>query len=151
MLTAAGRDQGSIAVFTAVFAAGVILLLAVLVDGGNALNARERADDIAEQAARAAVTDLSVPALRSAPGDVTIDWQTACGYVGQVVRAYARDFSDVTSAQVTACQPGPQPRTATVSVQVTTRPVFPGFPAMTMTATQTATALCGNAIQQEVC
>lgn len=159
MLTAAARrlrapatgDRGSVAVFTAVFAVGVLLLVAVLVDGGNALNARERAADIAEQAARAAVGDLSVTSLRADPSEVVIDWNTACRYVGQVVTAYARDFNDVTSARVTGCQPGANPRTAMVSVQVTTKPVFPGFPAMTITSTQSATAACGNADQQEVC
>ena len=54
------------AVFTVVFAVAVIFLLALIVDGGNAMNARERAADIAGQAARAAADDISPATLRSA-------------------------------------------------------------------------------------
>lgn len=139
------------AVFTAFFALAVLLLIALLVDGGSALNARERAADIAEQGARAAVTDLSTAQLRAS--QVAIDWGTACGYAGQAVRDYASDFNDVSAVTMTSCGPpaGGSVRTAMVTVQVTTNPVIPGFPALTLTATQTATAACGNADQQEVC
>lgn len=157
-------ERGSVAVFTAVFAFAVLALLAVLVDGGSALSARERAADIAEQAARAAVTDLSIPALRDVPAEVAIDWNTACQYAMQAVRDYAVNANDA-SVQMTYCgepttpppgeslvPPGEDPvRTAMVTVQVTTQSAIPGFPSLTMTATQTATADCGNADQQEVC
>src|SRR5436309_9154746 len=90
-------DQGSVAVFTAVFALAVLFLVALLVDGGSALNARERAADIAEQAARAAATDLNLASLRGAAGAVTIDWTTAGGVAQQAVDAYSRGFDSVTS------------------------------------------------------
>jgi|SRR5882724_10707965 len=146
-------EQGSVAVFTAVFAFAVILLVALLVDGGSTLNARERAADIAEQAARAAVTDLSLASLRGGTGDVTIDWNTACGVAQQAIDAYAKSFNSLTSAQMTSCTEGANPRTATVTVQVTSRPLIPapGFTTVTVTATQSATAACGNADQQEAC
>jgi Flp pilus assembly protein TadG len=155
------RDQGSVAVFTAVFAFAVLVLLALLVDGGSALNARGRAADIAEQGARAAVTDLSVPELRA--GVVAINWASACGYAGQAVQAYAAGFKDVTGASMEYCGPPTQaPQggyppdwtpalTVEVTVQITTTPVFAGFPSMTFTETQFAAAACGNADQQEVC
>src|SRR5215469_10190122 len=144
-------ERGSVAVFTAVFAFAVLLLLALLVDGGNALNARERAADLAEQAARAAATDLSIPALRANPSTVLIDWNTACGYAAAAVRGFSEASVSMT---MTYCGP---PRTgaanpdttATVSVQVSTTPIFLGFGAMTATVTQSATAACGNADQQE--
>lgn len=203
MLTAlrAARDgdRGSIAVFTAVFAFSVLLLLGVLVDGGNALTARERAADVAEQAARAAVTDLSIenlhasqattsPSPSTSPGasasaspstspstgtgtttgpstgtgtttgtgaeTVAIDWTTACTYAQQTVTDYAASEGDVTAVTMTKCGEGADPLTATVTVTVTTKPAIPvpGFDSpMTMTATQSATAECGNADQQEVC
>ncbi len=146
------RDRGSVAVFTAVFALAVIMLLALLVDGGSVLNARERAADIAEQAARAAATDLVTADLRNTSA-VTIDWATACAYAQQAVTAYAKGFNQLTSARMTSCAPGANPRTATVTVRVTARPVIPapGFPTLTVTATQSATAACGNADQQEAC
>jgi Flp pilus assembly protein TadG len=154
-------DRGSVAVFTAVFAFGVLALLALLVDGGNALNARERAADIAEQAARSAVTDLNTHQL--SVGIVAINWGTACGYAGQAVQDYSKDFNDVTAASITYCGPPTQappggyppgwtPQlTAMVTVQVTTQPVISGFPSTTFTETQFAAASCGNADQQETC
>ena len=153
-------DRGSIAVFTAVFAFSVLLLLGVLVDGGNALTARERAADVAEQAARAAVTDVSIENLHaqattSAGSEtVAIDWTTACTYAQQTVTDYAATEGDVTAVTMTKCGEGADPLTAAVTVTVTTKPAIPvpGFDSpMTMTATQSATAECGNADQQEVC
>jgi Flp pilus assembly protein TadG len=146
------RERGSVAVFTAVFALGVIILLALLVDGGSMLNARERAADIAEQAARAAATDLLTADLRNT-GSVTIDWATACAYAQQAVTAYAAGFNNVTTARMTSCQAGGNLRTAIVTVEVTTQPAIPapGFGTVIVTATQQATAACGNADQQEAC
>lgn len=146
-------ERGSIAVFTAVFAFAVIFLVALLVDGGSVLSARERAADIAEQAARAAATDLNLASLRGAAGAVTIDWATACGVAQQAIDAYSKGFNAHTTAQMTACTAGADPRTAIVTVQVTTTPLIPalGFGTVTVTATQSATAACGNADQQEAC
>jgi Flp pilus assembly protein TadG len=146
-------ERGSVAVFTAVFAFAVIFLVALLVDGGSVLSARERAADIAEQAARAAATDLNLASLRGATGAVTIDWATACGVAQQAIDAYSKGFNAHTTAQMTACTEGADPRTAIVTVQVTTTPLIPapGFGTVIMTATQQATAACGNADQQEAC
>jgi Flp pilus assembly protein TadG len=157
----AGRrdDRGSVAVFTAVFAFVVLLLLGLLVDGGDALNARERAADVAEQAARAAVADLSIGDLhdQGTTETVAIDWTTACTYAEQTVTDYASDAGGVTGATMAKCGEGSNPLTATVTVTVTSTPAIsvPAVPGLdspiTMTATQSATAKCGNADQQEVC
>jgi Flp pilus assembly protein TadG len=153
-----GADRGSVAVFTAAFAVTVLLLIGLLVDGGNTLNARERAADVAEQAARAAVTDLSIGNLhgQGATGTeaIAIDWTTACNYALQTVADYASGTGGVTEATMTRCRQGTNPLTATVTVTVTSTPAIPipGFDIpMTMTATQSATAECGNADQQEAC
>jgi Flp pilus assembly protein TadG len=152
-------DRGSVAVFTAAFAFVVLLLIGLLVDGGNALNARERAADVAEQAARAAVTDLSVGNLhgQGATGTATlaIDWTTACNvYARQTVTDYASATGGVTGAIMKRCVEGANPLTATVTVTVTSNPAIP-LPmfgnSITMTATQSATAECGNADAQEAC
>lgn len=146
-------ERGSVAVFTAVFAFAVIFLVALLVDGGSVLSARERAADIAEQAARAAATDLNLASLRDATGAVTIDWATACGVAQQAIDAYSNGFNAHTTAQMTDCRQGPDARTAIVTVTITTTPLIPapGFGTVIMTATQSATAACGNANQQEAC
>jgi len=151
-------DRGSVAVFTAVFAFVVLLLLGLLVDGGNDLNARERAADVAEQAARAAVTDLSIGDLhgQGTPETLAIDWTTACTFAQQTVTDYAADANGVTAIMAN-CGEGTTALTATVTVTVTSTPAIsvPAVPGLdspiTMTATQSATAECGNADQQEVC
>ena len=152
-------ERGSVSVFTAVFAFAVLLLVGLLVDGGDALNGRARAADIAEQAARAAATDLNVANLRSTAGTVAIDWNDTMGNGGpcaiaqRALDAYAKDFNSVTSAQITSCTQGADPRTAIVKVQVSVRPVIPlpFIDTMTLSSAQSATAACGNADQQEAC
>jgi Flp pilus assembly protein TadG len=133
-----------VAVFTVIFAMAVILLTALIVDGGVAMNARERAADIAEQAARAAAGDINVATLRST-GVATID-RGACTLAGQLVQQYARGSSAgvdaVTSAAMDSCLAGPD--TATVQVTITTRPLIPGVLGdFTETAQESATAQCG--------
>jgi Flp pilus assembly protein TadG len=152
-------DRGSVAVFTVVFAIVVIFLTALIVDGGNAMNARERANDIAGQAARAAADDISPAALRagavSQGGTGTpafpIDWGTACGYAGQVVQKYGATVSGTTVTMTNCQQAGPAQ--AAITVQVVAKPLIGGgiLGTFTESATQTATSECGNAVQQGVC
>ncbi|HEY4464548.1 MAG TPA: pilus assembly protein TadG-related protein [Streptosporangiaceae bacterium] len=146
-------DRGSVAVFTVVFAIAVIFLTALIVDGGNAMNARERAADVAGQAARAAADDVQTTALRSGvPAKaLPIDWGTACGYASQVVQRYAAGLPG-TTVSMTACQ---QLNLAEVQivVQVVAKPLIGGslLGTFTETAPATATSVCGNAVQQGVC
>jgi Flp pilus assembly protein TadG len=142
------RDRGSVAVFTVVFAMAVVLLTALIVDGGIAMSARQRAADIAEQAARAAAEDIDVATLRSTgmaqvgPG--------ACVLAGQLVQRYAQGAGTgvdaVTSAAMDTCQVM-RGNTATVQVTITTQPLVPGvFGQFTETARESATAQCGITI-----
>ena len=58
-------DRGTLSLFVVIFAPAVVLLAGLLVDGGIAINAKQRAADVAQQAARAGANDLNVAALRS--------------------------------------------------------------------------------------
>jgi Flp pilus assembly protein TadG len=58
-------DRGTLSLFVVLFTPVVVLLAGLLVDGGIAINAKERAADVAQQAARAGVNDLNVATLRS--------------------------------------------------------------------------------------
>ncbi|MDN3357067.1 pilus assembly protein TadG-related protein [Actinomadura sp. DC4] len=58
------RDRGTVALFTTIFAMFVLILAGLLVDGGLTIHARQRAADIAEQAARAAADTIDVAYLR---------------------------------------------------------------------------------------
>jgi Flp pilus assembly protein TadG len=155
--TGSNRDRGSVAVFTVVFAVAVIFLTALIVDGGNAMNARERAADIAGQAARAAANDISPATLRQGPpaggAGFPIDWDTACGYAQQVVQQYGAGLTGTTVTMSGCPGQGSSPTQASVTVQVTTKPLIGGgiLGTFTETATGTATSECGNAVQQGEC
>lgn len=133
------------AVYTAVFALAVIALLSLILDGGVAMNAKQRAADVAGQAARAAADDINVALLREtgsaeiAPG--------ACQQAARLVAAYARTASHgadhLTRATMTSCRlVGAE--TATVTVTVATSPLVPGFAGgFVETSSASATAMCG--------
>ncbi len=142
------RERGSVAVFTVVFAVAVIFLTALIVDGGIAMNARERAADIAEQAARAAAGNINVAGLR-ADGVAAIG-PGACGRAASLVSAYSqqdsRGVDRVTGATMTSCVATAGTQTATVAVTITTQPLVAGILGrFTETARETATAECGIA------
>lgn len=79
-------DRGTLSLFVVLFTPVVVLLAGLLVDGGIAINARQRAADVAQQAARAGANDLNVTALRS--GLVRLD-PTACNVATEFVSRYA--------------------------------------------------------------
>jgi Flp pilus assembly protein TadG len=132
----AGRDpsdRGTIAMFTAIFAVFVIMLAGLLVDGGLAIHARERAADIAEQAARAGADDIDVAELRRT-GEPTVNEDTACGKAQQLAASYAD--------QVTGwgCVPESDQVSVTITIKVRLQllSIVPGLGAFTMTSKATA-------------
>jgi len=133
-----GGDRGSVTVLVVFFAIIALALASLLVDIGHALNARERAADIAEQAARAGANDIDVAALRA--GRVAIDTGTACDRALSLVAAYRAQSGFAATA---ACAP-PSPQRITVTVSVTTRPVIAAaLGSFTVHATATAEPVCG--------
>lgn len=67
-----GRDRGSISVFFAVCTVGLFMVLGLLVDGGMALNAANRASSLAQEAARTA--GQQIDAAQAIEGtDITVD------------------------------------------------------------------------------
>ncbi len=78
-------------VFTVLFSVVVFLLAGLLVDGGSAINARLRANDIAEQAARAGADQIDVDHLRDT-GEVRMQGQAeVCARAEEVVAAHGAD------------------------------------------------------------
>jgi uncharacterized membrane protein len=146
MRSRAHGERGSVTVFTAVFAIAVVFLLALILDGGSALNARERAMDIAGQAARAAADTIDVSVLRSSgravigPGACT----AAAGLVTSYGRLVSNGLDKVTSTSMVSCTATPGSQRATVQVTVSTRPLIPGvFAGFHESARATATPECG--------
>jgi Flp pilus assembly protein TadG len=135
------RDRGSISLYLSVFTLAVFALLVLLVDGGTAINARERAADIAEQAARAVANQVDVADLRSGNPQVTIA-AGACAEAGSIVAQY--QVASHTAASVKGCALNAEATAATVEVSVKTTPLIPLiFGNFTMTASATATPVCG--------
>lgn len=66
-VAARARDRGSAAIIVVVFALTLLVLAGFVVDGGLAIANKERAQDIAEQAARYAAQDLDEDELRNRP------------------------------------------------------------------------------------
>ncbi|WP_336207675.1 pilus assembly protein TadG-related protein [Nonomuraea sp. LPB2021202275-12-8] len=83
-------------VFTVLFSVVVFLLAGLLVDGGSAINARLRAADVAEQAARAGADEIDIDHLR-ATGEVRMLAEAeVCARADEVITATGG--ADVTPA-----------------------------------------------------
>ena len=108
-MTPQPRDRGTISMFTVLFTLVVMLLGGLVVDGGTAIHARQRAYDIAEQAARAGADDIDENTLRNT-GKAQVDTATACGKVSDLVAAYG--------GQVTGFSCDPQAGQVTVTVHI---------------------------------
>jgi Flp pilus assembly protein TadG len=135
------HDRGSISLFLAIFAVAAFALLALLVDGGTAINAKERAADIAEQAARAAANQIDVNGLRSGNPKVVIG-PGACVAADSTVAQY--QTASHLAASVAICHAPVGATLATVQVSVQTKPLIPLiFGNFTMTASATAYPACG--------
>lgn len=158
-----GRDRGSISLWVVIFTFTTLALLILVVDGGQTMNAKSRAADIAEQAARAAADDINVAGLRTGTGTVELggnacDLNPQAGPAAQLVAEYARGVPGAT-ATLTACTPsmttvgGTPSLSVTATVQLSVRPALPVPPFNTISATahETAYLACGSADQREAC
>lgn len=63
--THTSRDEGRVTVFVTLFAALIVLLFALVLDGGLALGERNRALTLAQEAARAGAQELNLAAYRA--------------------------------------------------------------------------------------
>ncbi len=149
-------DQGSVALWVVIFTFAVLVLTTFVVDGGQLMNARERAADMAEQAARASVNDIDITALRAGQVAISPGACAAGGPAVALVASYARGtglnaFIPASYHNQPGCRTGtvttpagPQ-HFATVTVEVTTKPVIPIgiFGSYQVPATATAFLECG--------
>ena len=84
-------ERGSMSVFTVLFSVVVFLLAGLLVDGGSAINARLRAADVAEQAARGAADQLDVDHLRQTGETRLLGEDQVCARAEEIVAAQGAD------------------------------------------------------------
>ncbi|NJQ08495.1 pilus assembly protein TadG-related protein [Streptomyces lonarensis] len=132
-------DRGSAAILVVIFALTVITLAAFVVDGGLAISNRERAADIAEQAARYAAADLDEDAIRAGAAGAPINTGNCDARVQEFVRHY-----DLTSAEVSGAH-CVRARTSesqvVVQVLVDYRPLFSSVFTSSVRVTGEATAV----------
>ncbi|MDR8408543.1 pilus assembly protein TadG-related protein [Nonomuraea sp. 3-1Str] len=74
-------------VFTVLFSVVVFMLAGLLVDGGAAINARLRAADIAEQAARAGADKIDIDHLRETGETRLLDQGEVCARAQELITA----------------------------------------------------------------
>ncbi|GII75496.1 hypothetical protein Sru01_04780 [Sphaerisporangium rufum] len=137
-------ERGSMSVFVVLFSVVVFLLAGLLVDGGAAINARLRAADIAEQAARAAADQVDVELLRTT-GRVRLlaDTQAVCGRARRVIAAHGDP-----AVRLASCRVGAGQAEVTVAVSARWKALFLaafGFAGAAMTGTATAVPDPGGA------
>ncbi|MFC5826708.1 Tad domain-containing protein [Nonomuraea insulae] len=123
-------------VFTVLFSVVVFLLAGLLVDGGSAINARLRAADVAEQAARAGADQVDEDHLRRTGQMRLLGEDQVCARADEIVDAQGGD--DVSSGE---CSVGQGQAQVTVTVSVGWKAFFLsaiGFPGSEMTGEATA-------------
>ncbi|MGR4853250.1 pilus assembly protein TadG-related protein [Streptomyces sp. LARHCF252] len=115
-----GSGAGAVIIFTLVF----LSLSAFVIDGGLSISKRERAADIAEQAARFAAQDIDREALYDdVGGPAPINF----GNCNARVKAFAREM-DMTGADIAATHcVAATAEQVEVDVQLTYSPVFTGM------------------------
>jgi Flp pilus assembly protein TadG len=139
------RDRGSAALFVAIFAPAMIFMAGLVIDGGAALEARQRASDIAEQAARAGAGQCDVALLRSA-GTCWITDDAA-------VRAAAEPYTENNGVTGWTSERLPDPDNpgryngvrvrVTMTFQTTLLGIVPKYKTLTITETADAVAVTG--------
>ncbi|MBE1590238.1 pilus assembly protein TadG-related protein [Nonomuraea angiospora] len=125
------NERGSMSVFTVLFSVVVFLLAGLLVDGGAAINARLRAADVAEQAARAGADEIDVDHLRSTGQTRLLGEDQVCARADEIVAAQGGE--GVTRGE---CAVGQGQAQVTVSVSARWQAFFLsaiGFPGGEMT------------------
>jgi hypothetical protein len=157
-------DRGSVTLWLVVFAFTVLVLLGFVVDGGQYMNGRERAADIAQQAARAAADDLQTGSLRSGRFIINADACAPGGPAYSLVSEYAGNSARIMPGQEGcaiggmvngACQTQPPPLGGSqgpcvkVEVEITVNPAIPIGPlgTLTTTATEFANLDCGSNVK----
>ncbi|MFG2845959.1 TadE/TadG family type IV pilus assembly protein [Kitasatospora sp. NPDC048296] len=113
-----GRDRGSGALALILAAMLFMVIAGFVIDTGRAIHQREKASDVAEQAARYAANQISAADLRN--GRVVIDTAGCTGHVQDFVRANGFSGGDVGATRCTAAA-GNQ---VTVEVRLTYTPLL---------------------------
>jgi hypothetical protein len=143
LLRRPAAERGSAALFVAIFAPAMIFMAGLVIDGGSALEARQRASDTAEQAARAAAQTCDEPLLRSTSECRLTSYarahQAASQYIGPGIDSWQLDLIDPA--------PGGGSYGVRVTITITFRTtligIVPAFQTITLTEAADAVAVTG--------
>jgi Flp pilus assembly protein TadG len=130
-------EDGSISLYFAIVTVAALMMAGLVVDGGAALATRERAADLATQAARAGATALTPASLRGLTGGLQAD-PAAATRAADAILADAGATGRVVVAGATV----------TVTVRVPRHTVIlsaVGLDDISQSASATATAVAGTA------
>jgi Flp pilus assembly protein TadG len=130
MTRGVARERGAVSTFLAVIALALLMAAGLAIDGGRKVNALRDASHIADNAARAGAQAVDLDTLRTS-GELRLLPDQATGRVDQYLASlgYTATQVVVTDAAVT------------VTVDITVEPVLLPTGPMTVTATETATAI----------
>jgi Flp pilus assembly protein TadG len=125
------RDDGTLTLFTAIAAIGLLAALGFVVDAGLKLQAGQQARALAEEAARAGAGQVNRSAAYAHGGTFTTDPAAAAS----AARAYLAASGHIGTVTITGA------RTITVTVTVTERAVFTTIIGIShLSSTQSASA-----------
>lgn len=140
---ASGADRGSAALFVAIFAPAMIFMAGLVIDGGAALEARQRAADTAEQAARAGGNECDEGLLRSVSECRIVSRARAAAAASRYIGPGIDDWS------LELIDPAPGGAyygvrvTVTITFRTTLIGIVPAFQTMTLTQSADAVAVTG--------
>jgi Flp pilus assembly protein TadG len=124
------NETGAVSTFLAVIALALLMAAGLVVDGGHKINALREASHLADNAARAGAQAVDLDTLRT-NGDLLL--------LSDQAEQQARDY--LAAVRQTAIAVVVDGNTITVTVELTVNPVLlPGGP-ITVTATESATAI----------
>lgn len=83
----ADSDRGSVALYFAIVTIAALVMAGFVIDGGAALATRERAADLATQAARAGANELTPQSVRGLPTNLQADPAAAQTAANRVLQA----------------------------------------------------------------
>jgi Flp pilus assembly protein TadG len=139
-LPSTDRDRGSISLYFAIITLAALMMAGLVVDGGAALSTRERAADVATQAARAGANALAPPSLRGLPTGLRADPQAAQAAADRVLAAAGATGEVSVSGDTVMVTAHVRKRAAILSVV--------GVNDLSQSASSNATAIFGGTTQE---
>jgi hypothetical protein len=136
----AGQERGSIGLYFAIVTVAAVVVAGMVLDGGAVLATRERAADLATQAARAGADALEPASVRSGPTRLLADPAAAQQAAARLLAAAGADGEVTVTGDTVTVRATVHRRTAILSAF--------GVQDISQSVTATATPLYGDTTQK---